>query len=73
MFVNITLSGVPSIDAFVLVNGVDTRLKEIIQEVAQEKKCEIIELEVMPDHVHLLISIDPQFGVRRGVLQYART
>ena len=51
----------------VLVNGVDTRLKEIIQEVAQEKKCEIIELEVMPDHVHLLISIDPQFGVQQVV------
>ncbi len=38
MFVNITLSGVPSIDAFVLVNGVDTRLKEIIHEVAKREE-----------------------------------
>lgn len=51
----------------VLINGVDIRLKEIIKEVAQEKKCEIIEIEVMPDHVHLLISIDPQFGVQQVI------
>ena len=51
----------------VLVNGVDTRLKEIIQQVAGETKCDIIELEVMPDHVHLLIKIDPQFGVQKVV------
>jgi len=51
----------------VLVNGVDTRLKEIIQQVAAETKCDIIELEVMPDHVHLLIKIDPQFGGQKVV------
>lgn len=51
----------------VLQNGVDKRLKQIIQEVAQEKKAEILELEVMPDHVHLLIEIDPQYGLHRVV------
>lgn len=49
----------------VLINGVDNRLKEIIQEVANEYKCEILELEVMPDHVHLLVEVDPQFGIHR--------
>lgn len=49
----------------VLIEGVDTRLKEIIREVAAEKGCEIIELEVMPDHVHVLVDIDPQFGIHR--------
>lgn len=24
-------------------------------------------LEVMPDHVHLLVEVDPQFGVRKLV------
>ena len=38
----------------VLVDGVDTRLKEIVAEVAEELSVEVIELEVMPDHVHLL-------------------
>ncbi len=49
----------------VLVNGVDVRLKEIIQAAATEHKSEILELEVMPDHVHLLVEVDPQFGIHR--------
>ncbi len=49
----------------VLINGVDTRLKEVIQAVADECKSEILELEVMPDHVHLLVEVDPQFGIHR--------
>jgi putative transposase len=48
-----------------LVEGVDVRLKEIIQTVAAECNSEILELEVMPDHVHLLIEVDPQFGIHR--------
>ena len=51
----------------VLVDGVDTRLKVIIQECAEEFECEIIEMEIMPDHVHLLIEVDPQFGIHRVV------
>lgn len=47
----------------VLVNGVDERLKEILQEVARETRSEIIELEVMSDHVHVLVEVDPQFGI----------
>jgi putative transposase len=49
----------------VLIKGVDIRLKEIIQAVATECKSEILELEVMPDHVHLLVEVDPQFGIHR--------
>ena len=49
----------------VLVKGVDVRLKEIIQSVSTECKCEILELEVMPDHVHLLVEVDPQFGIHK--------
>lgn len=33
------------------------------REVARERQAEIIEMEVMPDHVHL----DPQFGIHRLV------
>jgi putative transposase len=49
----------------VLVNGVDTRLKEIIQQVCTECAAELFTLEVMPDHVHLLVEIDPQYGIHR--------
>ena len=51
----------------VLINGVDTRLKELIHEIAKELQLEIIEIEVMPDHVHILLKVDPQFGIHRAV------
>jgi putative transposase len=53
----------------VLVKGVDTRLKEIIQQVCTECSAELFTLEVMPDHVHLLVEIDPQYGIHRLVRQ----
>jgi len=43
----------------VLVGGVEKRLKEVIQQVAKELACEVLELEVMPDHVDLLCEVDP--------------
>ena len=51
----------------VLVNGVDQRLKQIIAEVVGETDSILMEIEVMPDHVHLLIDVDPQFGIHRVV------
>lgn len=50
-----------------LVKGVDERLKEIIRQTAGEFQAIVIELEVMPDHVHLLCGVDPQFGIHRLV------
>lgn len=49
----------------VLVEGVDTRLKTIVREVCSETECEIAALEIMPDHVHLVVEVDPQFGIHR--------
>lgn len=51
----------------VLVNGVDGRLKDIIREVCAEIHADLIEMEVMPDHVHLLVEVDPQYGIHRAV------
>lgn len=53
----------------VLVGGVEERLKEILRAVADERCAEIIEVEVVPDHVHLLVEVDPQFGIHRLVKQ----
>lgn len=53
----------------VLVNGVDVRLKELIDEICRESRIEIIEMEIMPDHVHLLMEVDPQFGIHKAVKQ----
>jgi len=43
----------------VLVQGVNLRLKEIIISMCSEFNVELIELEIMPDHVHLLVDVDP--------------
>lgn len=51
----------------VLTGNIEARLKEILQEAALEQRCEIIELEVMPDHVQLLCEVDPQYGIHRFV------
>jgi putative transposase len=51
----------------VLGGRIEARLKEIVREVVDEKGAWLVELEVMPDHVHLLVEVDPQFGVHRLV------
>jgi putative transposase len=49
------------------VNDVDIRLKEIIHQMVTDLQSEVTELEVRPDHVHLLCEVDPQFGIHRLV------
>lgn len=51
----------------VLVSGVNERLKSLVQEICNEHNFGLIEMEVMPDHVHLLIEVDPQFGIYRAM------
>ena len=53
----------------VLVRGVDERLKILIHDVANERQVAVIELEVMPDHVHLLCEVDPQLGSHKFIKQ----
>lgn len=50
-----------------MVDGVDTRLKELIKEICNESCIDIIEMEIMPDHVHLLIEVNPQLGIHKAV------
>jgi putative transposase len=53
----------------VLVGAIAKRLTTIIREVAKEKRADILEMEIMPDHVHLLVEVDPQYGLHRLVKQ----
>lgn len=53
----------------VIGGRMDARLKEIIREVCAERDAPIVELETMPDHVHLLVTVDPQYGIHRLVKQ----
>ena len=50
-----------------MVGEIEARLKELIQETCIELQSELIELEIMPDHVHLLVEVDPQFGVHKVI------
>ena len=52
-----------------LVGTVEQRLKQIISDVAVKYQSELQEMEGMPDHVHLVVEIDPQYGIHRLVRQ----
>jgi putative transposase len=47
----------------VLTPPIDERLKEIMAGVAEETGSTILEMEVMPDYVHLLCEVDPHYGI----------
>lgn len=51
----------------VLVSDVAERLKELISEVCASLRVVVVGIEIMPDHVHLLADVDPQFGIHRVV------
>lgn len=51
----------------VIGGRMEERLKQLIREVIVEKGAWLVELETMPDHVHLLVEVDPQYGVHRLV------
>jgi len=51
----------------VLDEEVAARLSAIAHEVCSERGALISELGVQPDHVHALLSVDPQYGIHRLV------
>ena len=51
----------------VLINNIVPRLKELFIEISEKYDFTILEMEVMPDHVHLLIDCNPQFGIMEVV------
>jgi putative transposase len=51
----------------VIVGDIAKRLEEIIRKTALKYRADVIALEIMPDHVHMLCEVDPQFGIHRFV------
>jgi putative transposase len=47
----------------VLSDDVAKRLKELVTARQTDYQYEILEMEVMPDHVHLLIDVNPVVGI----------
>ena len=46
-------------------NGIDVECKEMLEGLAQEYKFQILAMEVMPDHIHLLVGCRPQFYISK--------
>ncbi len=55
-----------------LTDGIDVRLKEIFLETAERHQFSIPDLEVMPDHVHLLIDCNPSYGIMQCIKDLKR-
>lgn len=47
----------------VLHKGIDMRLKEIIQKDQERYEYQVIEMEVMPDFVHMVLDATPRFSI----------
>ncbi|MBW9216921.1 IS200/IS605 family transposase [Anoxybacillus sp. ST70] len=47
----------------VLVGDIDTRLKEILHQIAEEHGFAIVQMESDSDHIHLLIDCTPQHSI----------
>ena len=51
----------------VLINSIDLRIKEIILEQQTKFHYQVLEIEVMPDHVHLLLDLNPKIGIIKTI------
>ena len=47
----------------VLTDPIATRFKEIVKSMEADNNFFVLEMEVMPDHVHLLLDVDPTIGI----------
>jgi len=61
LLINYHLVWCPKRRRKILVDRLKTRLEELIRETAPELGCEILALEIMPDHIHLVVSATPQW------------
>ncbi|MDU5440558.1 MAG: IS200/IS605 family transposase [Ruminococcus sp.] len=47
----------------VLKDGIDLECKKMLQDLAEEYRFQILAMEVMPDHIHMLVDCRPQFYI----------
>ena len=56
----------------VLTDCIANRLKELFHDISLQYEFEILEMEVMSDHVHLLIDCNPRFGIMECIKMLKR-
>ena len=54
----------------VIYNQYRSSLGEIFHRLCSYKGVELIEGHLMPDHVHMLLEVDPQFGIHKAVKSF---
>ena len=57
----------------IIKGEIEKRLKEILNEVANECNFQIIEMETMPDHIHMIVDCNPRFGIMECVKKMKST
>lgn len=55
----------------VLVDKIKERLDQLIREVCSEKQVKILAMEIMPDHLHLFVSTNPDMPIQ-DVIRYIK-
>lgn len=43
------------------------RVKKLLNEIAEEKNFEVLEIEVMTDHIHLFVSCPPRISPAKAI------
>jgi len=51
----------------VLTDPIQERFKEVVLSLQEDNNFIVLEMEVMPDHVHLLLDVDPTVGIQMVV------
>ena len=54
----------------VIYKDIKADVGQILGTLCRRKGIEIIEAECMPDHVHMLLEVDPQFGIHKTVKSF---
>lgn len=57
----------PNYRRSILDNEIANDLRLLIEAVVEETNSELLAFEIMPDHAHLLVEVDPQFGIHKLV------
>jgi putative transposase len=53
----------------ILSGKIESRVKQIVKDVCNDKNADLIEIECNLDHIHILVDVDPQFGIHKLVKQ----
>ena len=54
----------------IIYNELRADIRDILKDLCKWKGVEIIEGHIMPDHVHLLVSVPPKYSISQRAMSY---